>query len=190
MLVIWCLSTVSGRRFNFAVIIGGLLLALIPVQGLSLSDLILSLNPVFSVGSIVLLFHVLWKRATGATLLSEKDVLYFAAWNVIFCICLYSSSLGFVDIDLYPLGYGFSVFFIVTAVITIVLLLLRSPLAYIFILYIAVYDLSLLASNIFFDYIADAVLFIISFIILVRAIMSGCRKKTVSCSTRCCQEEA
>lgn len=189
MMVVWCLSVIAGRRFNLGVVILAVLMALFPFQGLSLSDLILSLNPVFSMGSAALMFHLLWKRFVGRVLLSEKDLIYFAVWNVLLSFCLYASSLGFVDIDLYPLGYRFSVLFVLTAVMTMALFLFRSPLAYIFLLYIAAYDMRLLASENFFDYMTDTVLFIVSIIILIRAMIAGCRKKTVGCDTGCCKAE-
>ena len=187
MLVLWCVSMIAGRRHNLAVIILAGLLALFPFQGLSLSDLILSLNPVFSVGSVALLFHTLWKRFAGHALLSDRNLICFAAWNVFLSALLYVSNLGFMDIDIYPLGYGFSALFILTAVVTITLFVFRSPLAYIFLIYIAVYDLRLLASDNFFDYMTDAVLFVISLVILLKAIISGCREKPVSGDTCCSQ---
>lgn len=138
-----------------------------PLSGLSLADYILSLNPNYSIGSVVLFFILLWRQFGWRPLLSQKDLLWFSIWNVVVSLCLYISYLGFISFDLYPLGYGFSTLFLITASLTIMLFLLHSPLSYIFIAYIAAFNLKLLPSDNFFDYITDGILFLISLGIVI-----------------------
>lgn len=195
MLTVHVVSGIAGfaglRRFtsgagNIAVILLSAVIAVYPFTDLSLSDYILSLNPNFSIGSIAFLFLVLWKRFVGNSLLSDRDAAWFSVWNIAVCLCLYASYLGFIGVDVYPLGYGFSALFVLTAVLTIVLFLFRSPLSYIFISYIIAFDLKVLYSENFFDYIADGVLFFISLGVLIsRAVKAMAAKSTESRACAC-----
>jgi hypothetical protein len=138
-----------------------------PLSGLSLADYILSLNPNYSIGSVALFFVLLWGQFGWRPLLSQKDLLWFSIWNVVVSLCLYISYLGFISFDLYPLGYKFSALFIISALLTAILFLFHNPLSYIFITYIAAFNLKLLSSDNFFDYITDGILFIISLSIVI-----------------------
>lgn len=192
MLTVYVVSGLAGlRRVTFkargiALILLSAVTALYPVAGLSLSDYILSLNPVFSIGSIAFLFLVLWKRFAGAPLLSQRDIVWFSVWNVGLCVCLYASYLGFTGIDVYPLGYGFSPLFVLTAVLTAVLFLFGSPLSYIFISYIIAFDLKVLYSENFFDYMADGVLFFISIGVLISRTIKAMASKSVGSRACAC----
>jgi hypothetical protein len=155
--------------------------ALIPIRGLSLSDLALSANPVFSVGSTALFLALLWKLTTGRRLLLKRDMILFSAWNLALSIPLYSSALGFIGYDLYAPGYGSKGLFVFILAVTVVLAAYRSRLAYIFLAYIAAFDLGLLQSGNFFDYIIDGVLFLASLITLASAaIKPALRKQTAA----------
>ena len=177
MLTILCVSGIAARAGLRRLLSGAgiaaaislsAVVALFPFSsGLSLSGYVLSLNPGFSVGSIALLFTVLWKRFGGAPLLSERDLLLFSAWNAAAGTCLYISYLGFAGPDVYAFGFGFSMLFVLTAVLTILLVLFRSALSYIFISYIIAFDLKVLYSENFFDYMMDGVLFFVSVGILI-----------------------
>jgi hypothetical protein len=155
-----------GRAAPACALALSLPLVLLPVRGLSLADLVLSVNPVFSMGSIALLVTVLWRQAFGRDLIGGRDMLAFAAYNAVLSLCLYISYLGFVPYDIYALGYRFSALFAAVAALTIALLLTGSPLAYVFVSYIAAYNLGLLASANLFDYMTDGVLFLVSLSVL------------------------
>jgi hypothetical protein len=142
-------------------------LSLIPFSGLSLADYLLSLSPSFSIGSIALFTVILWKELGGRPLLSQRDFLLFCLWNIVLSLLLFASTLGFMDTDLYALGYHFSVLFAVICLLTILLAFLRSPLAFIFVAYIAAFDIGLLPSPDFFDYMTDPILFIGSLVAVV-----------------------
>jgi len=138
------------------------LLTFYPFAGLSAANYLLSVNPNFSIGSIALIFVLLWEQLARKPLLSNQHLLEFLAWNVAVSICLFTCYLGFFKYDMYALGYGFSIWFVITAMLTVILFLRRHPLSYIFIAYIVSFDLKLLPSNNFFDYITDGALFFIS----------------------------
>ncbi|UCG77368.1 MAG: hypothetical protein JSV21_07200 [Nitrospirota bacterium] len=149
-----------------AMLIASMVISLVPVGGLSLSQLILSFNPVFSIGSISLLMAILAGRVTGRRLLEDKDLLLLSTWNICLALFLYLSYLNFIDIDLYYMGYGSAIPVTLTSLFTVVLIIFRSPVSWIFISCIAAYDLRLLPSGNFFDYIVDVPLFAASLVIV------------------------
>ncbi len=106
-------------------------------------------------------------------MLSDLDLLLFSTWNIAVSLYLYLSHIGFIGYDLYSYGYDFSPLFVLTAFMTILLLLFKSPISWIFIAYILAYDLRLLHSDNFFDYITDWLLFIVSLAILANYIVKS-----------------
>lgn len=180
--VIFRLSSVSSLRGQLGkalIILISFFIVLVPFHGLSLAEYILSFNPNFSIGSHIFIFILLWGQLSNKPLLRQRELLLFALWNIAVSICLFSSSLGLVSFDLYSSGYGFSLWFVITAVLTITLFLFRNSLYYIFILYILAFDLKLLYSPNFFDYITDAVLFLMSLGTLVFLLIKSIRMKKV-----------
>jgi hypothetical protein len=151
-----------GRAGKAMIVAAAALFSFVPFSGLSFADYLLSLSPSYSIGSMIFLAVVLSNNLLGRPLLRSKDFLLFSLWNVVLSVCLFASVLGFVGPDLYALGYGFSFLFICMALLTIVLVILRHRLGLIFIAYIAAFDLRLLPSSNFFDYMTDGLLFILS----------------------------
>jgi hypothetical protein len=133
-----------------------------PLGGLSLADYLLSLNPNFSIGSLALVVVLLWPKFTGRPLLSDKNLRMFCLWNVVLSLVLFSSYLGVIPYDMYALGYHFSLWFMVIAVITLIAVWFLHPLSVIFIAYIAAFNLKLLPSVNFFDYLTDGFLLLMS----------------------------
>jgi hypothetical protein len=134
----------------------------IPIGGLSLGDYLLSFNPNYSIGSVALVLALLWPKIMDKPLLSQKHLLIFCSWNVGFSLLLFSSSLGLLPYDMYALGYNFSLWFVVVALLTLGSIWLWYPLSFIFLAYIAAFNLHLLPSPNFFDYITDGFLFFLS----------------------------
>lgn len=134
----------------------------VPFTGLSLADLFLSVNPNYSIGSLALVLVLLWPKIVDKPLLSTKHLLIFCSWNVVISLVLFSSTLGLIPVDLYALGYNFSWWFIGMALLTLVAIRLWYPLSFIFLAYIAAFNLKVLPSYNFFDYITDGFLFIMS----------------------------
>ncbi len=137
-------------------------ITLTPLGRLSLADYLLSLNPNFSIGSLALFVVLLWPKFTGQPLLSDKNLWMFCLWNVVLSLVLFSSYLGVMPYDMYALGYHFSLWFIVLAIITLIAVWLWNPLSVIFLAYIAAFNLKLLPSPNFFDYLTDGFLLLMS----------------------------
>ncbi|MDH3568512.1 MAG: hypothetical protein OEM61_14315 [Desulfobacteraceae bacterium] len=176
LIVVWIVSglaRMAGVNASSGIAVKGLLLlfslviALYPVRGLSVSDYILSLNPNFSIGSTALLLIFLSHSLMKKRLILHKDLMIFSGWNILVSLIVFIPALGFTGLDIYALGYGSYVLFVVMALITIFLVYHKSPLSYIFIAYIVAFNLMPLPSENFFDYITDGVLFFISIGILI-----------------------
>jgi uncharacterized membrane protein len=148
-----------------------------PIGGLSLANYILSVNPNFSIGSLALVVVLLWPKIFGKPVLSDINLWMFCLWNVLISLALFSSYLGFIPYDIYAFGYHFSVWFIVIALITFIAVWSWSPLSVIFIAYIAAFDLQLLPSANFFDYITDGFLLLLSLGILLPFLVPAKRLK-------------
>jgi hypothetical protein len=134
----------------------------VPFTGLSLADLFLSINPNYSIGSLALVLVLLWPKILAKPLLSTKHLSIFCAWNVVISLVLFSSTLGLIPYDLYALGYNFSYWFVVMALLTLLAVWSWYPLSLIFLAYIAAFNLKVLPSYNFFDYITDGFLFLMS----------------------------
>jgi len=110
---------------------------------------------------------LLWPKITDKPLLSQKHLLIFCALNVGFSLMLFSSTLGLMPYDMYAQGYQFSPWFVAVGLFTLASIWLWYPLAFIFAAYIAAFNLKLLPSPNFFDYITDGFLFFLSVGVLV-----------------------
>lgn len=152
---------------KFMVIVISIIITMTPFFDLSLADYMLSINYNFSIGSMALIVVLLWPKLFAKPLLSEKFLWIFLLWNTLISLVLFSSYLCLVPYDLYPLGYNFSIFFLIMALLTFVTIWRWYPLAYIFIAYIAAFNLKLLPSPNLFDYITDGFLLLISLGLLV-----------------------
>jgi hypothetical protein len=137
-------------------------ITLTPIGGLSLADYILSLNPNFSIGSLALIVVLLCPKLTSQPLLSNNNLRMFCLWNILISFVLFSSYLGFIPYDIYAYGYHFSLWFIIMALVTILAVWSWNPLSFIFIAYITAFNLQLLPSANFFDYITDGFLLLMS----------------------------
>jgi hypothetical protein len=161
------LAQFQKRWQKLAVLAFSAFITLVPVGGLSLADYLLSLNPSFSMGSLALVVVLLWPKFMGKPLLSDLHLWMFCLWNVAVSLALFSSYLGMLPYDLYALGYSFSFWFIIMALLTLVALWCWHPLSVIFMTYIAAFNLKLLPSPNFFDDITDGFLLFMSLGLLI-----------------------
>ncbi|MGQ9687191.1 MAG: hypothetical protein ACUVXF_00165 [Desulfobaccales bacterium] len=137
-----------------------------PLFDLSLAEYLLSINPNFSIGSLTLIILLLTPYVLNRTILTENNLFFFCLWNVLLSLILFLSCLGLLPFDLYAWGYAFSPWFVVMAAVTLTLVWAAPPLAMIFLVYIFAFDLKLLASGNFFDYLSDGFLFLLSAAVL------------------------
>ena len=181
-------SWINPRQFQkgwqkLVVLVSSAFIALLPVQGLSLADYLLSLNPNFSIGSLALVVALLWPKFIGQPLLSDRHLKIFCLWNVVVSLALFSSYLGLLPYDLYALGYGFSPWFVVMALLTVVAVWCCYPLAIMGIACLAAFNLRLLPSPNLWDCITDGFLLLMSLGLLImpwkrgeRSLNAGRRK--------------
>jgi hypothetical protein len=150
-------------------------ISFVPFTGLSLAEYFLSINPNYSIGSLALVFVLLWPQFVSRSLLSDNQLRIFCLWNVVLSLALFSSYLGLIPYDMYALGYNFSIWFIIMALLTVIIIWRWLPLSFIFIAYIAAFNLRLLPSHNFFDYITDGFLLIMSLGMLASLVISSRR---------------
>jgi hypothetical protein len=160
----WCKLREVWQKL--LVLIVAALITLVPIGGLSPADYILSLNPNFSIGSLALVVVLLWPKFTGKPLLSDKNLWMFCLWNVVLSLFLFSSYLGLIPYDMYAAGYHFSPWFLIMAIVTLIAVWFWNPLSVIFIAHITAFNLKLLPSPNFFDYLTDGFLLLMSLGIL------------------------
>jgi len=161
----WCKPTTPLKKILALALAA--VVTFYPFTGLSVAEYLLSLNPTYSLGSLALMVILLWPHLTGTVLLSDRHLSEFCLWNVVVSFALYLSSLGLLAYDAYALGYNFSIWFLIMAVITIILIWRSHPLSYIFLVYIIGFNLKVLSSNNFFDYLTDGFLLIISLVLII-----------------------
>ena len=177
LIILQAVSTVVGTVYpwtqwckvhKWLFIVTLVVITLIPFfEGLSVADLLLSLNPNYSIGIAILLAVSLVQRFGGISLFSSRNIYHFSLWNTGLGLILYAGSLGFLPYDIYPMGYDFSLLFWIICALTIILVLVESRLKWAFVSYIIAWNLNLLPSPNFFDYMMDLFLFLTSISIVV-----------------------
>lgn len=143
----------TGRLIIAAV---SALVALAPVAGgLSMAQVLLSINPVYSIGSMGGAAVLAWHMIGGRPFITRREATMSAYAVLAFWALLNVSYLGFTGPDIYRMGYGFSVWFAVVAAIAVALLSARSPVAFVLLGALAAYNMRLLGSDNLFDYLVD-----------------------------------
>jgi len=138
-------------------------LTLIKVGSLNIASFILTVSPGFSVVSMGFLAVLVVSELRGKPVMRQTDWIVFLGFNLILGGYLYLSVLGLSPYDAYAVGDSFSWIFISTAIFTIMLIIMKNPIAIFYVLSIAAWDYRMLAhSQNFFDYIMDGPLFIAS----------------------------
>ncbi|HLP44957.1 MAG TPA: hypothetical protein VK469_03375, partial [Candidatus Kapabacteria bacterium] len=94
-------------------------------------------------------------------------------FGIVMGVLLYPMALGLGPYDPYSLGWGFSLLFVVMMVLTICLLVKRNPLGIVLMLCILAYQLRVLESPNFWDYLIDPFFVIRSFWGRVRRMSSN-----------------
>ncbi|MFQ5586721.1 MAG: hypothetical protein ACE5GF_07865 [Thermodesulfobacteriota bacterium] len=176
LFVLWVVLSITGRFYPYAdrpvpvrlaVVAAIAAITIAPLDSLSVSEGLFTLNPTFSIGLTAFLALESLKRLTGIKVLSDRNISLFAVWNLAIGSLLYSSTIGLFPFDIYYMGYGFSHIFWMLGALTIVLILAGNTLQWVFIAYAGAWRLGLLQSPNLFDYIIDPFLFFISLGILI-----------------------
>lgn len=164
------ISGLKGRILFIIMIVSAIILTFLPFGNLSLKDLILSLNPWFSAGSIVFLLYFLFpKREKG--IFQPRMVMLFSLWTFLISTILFLSIYNFTVLDIYSYGYNFFVFGPVLFLLNIILAVSGNPLSLVFNLYILSFISGFLPSQNIFDSITDGLAFIFSAGILLLGLL-------------------
>jgi len=175
------LTGLKSAILRFIVLLLAVPLALVKAGPLSITSVVLAISPGYSVASMGLLAVLIVSELRQKPNMHPGDWTIFFGFNIVLGGYLYLSVIGLAAYDAYPLGYGFSWVFVVTALYTLVLIVMRNPLALAYVIAIAAWDYHLLAhSRNFFDYIIDGPLFVFSVIGLVALVVRRTRASRTS----------
>ena len=144
-----------GRNLMLLVGLLAAAISLVPVRGVSLAGLMLSVNPVFSIGSLAGALMFAMSMAGWKIFLTLTEVAVFTYFGIAFPALLYASYLGLIGPDIYAMGFGFSVWFVFVGAAGTGLLLSGSGLGFIPLAALAAFNLRLLNSDNLFDYLVD-----------------------------------
>ncbi|MFN3739682.1 MAG: exo-alpha-sialidase [Thermodesulfovibrionales bacterium] len=173
------ISGLKGRTPFIITLVSSIILSFLPLGKLSLTDLILSINPWFSVGSIVFLLYFLFPKIkcySATVALSHSRTVALSLWTFLISMFLFLSIYDFVALDIYSYGYNFSVFAPVLFLLNMILAISGNPLSLVFNLYILSFISGLIPSQNIFDAITDGLAFILS----TGFLLSGILKRGIS----------
>jgi hypothetical protein len=137
-------------------------LLLVPVQGMPIAGWVRGLNANFSLPFTGLIAIAVWEGEFRHKLFSKAD--WSAAWafGAVAGLALYPFALGWGRFDPYEWGWQFSPLFAAGAVLTALLLWKRNRFGLLLLLAIAAYNLRLLESANYWDYLLDPVYCLVS----------------------------
>ena len=142
-------------RAQFGLALASAILVLLPVQGLPLGRWLAALNFQPSIPLFGLLANLVWKNSFQKELLSCKTRATACVFGGTIGMLLYPLSLGLGNFDPYSQGWSFSLLFPIAALTTILLLCQQNGFGFLLLLSVIAYDLQLLESNNFLDYLVD-----------------------------------
>ena len=168
---------VSGRRPAMIIVLISAVIVVIPVGGLPSARWMISFNANFSISLTAILLYKAFENAFGVKLLDKNALLTCLVFSLTAGVILYPMALGLGGFDPYQAGWGFSWLFVVVCGITILLLIMKNRFAMILMAAILAYNLCLLESTNFWDYLVDPFLVIVSGIALGRSFLQRLLKK-------------
>jgi len=180
LLVVWLLQVLARRPGNWRWLLGfglvALVLVLLPVRGIPLGRWVAGLNYQPSIPFLGCLAALVWKNSFQTEIFRPEDK--WAGWifGGIVGTVLYPLALGLGNFDPYAWGWTFSALFPVAAVITIVLIWKGNRFGILLFLSVVAYDLHLLESNNFWDYLVDPIYWLLSFWMLANAALKKLRR--------------
>ena len=165
-----CRKTRWFAFLGFALAAVGVVLS--PVGGIPLGRWLAGPNLHPSLPLLAHLVGLVWKAAFGRDLFRPQD--REAAWvfGAVMGTVLYPLALGLGKFDPYSWGWSFSVLFPIIALTTIVLIWRGNRFGFLLILSILAYDLHLLESPNFWDYLVDPIYWLLSLGLLTKRIWS------------------
>jgi len=145
------------------------LIGLIPVGGVSLAGLVLSISPSLSVAGTALWAALAIRRITGSDPLGEEGTKRLALVILLVAAPVYVSFIGGLGPDIYDSGYGFTLWDVLLGVCAAVMFIRGSFLSFVLVACLAAHATGLFGSSNIFDTLVDAPALIASMGTLVMA---------------------
>jgi hypothetical protein len=168
--VMWCLlrvatwSNLRVRGWTLLAVTGaiGIAILLVPIQGLAIARWVAGLNANFSVPLTSMFAVSVCERAFGRLLFTQRE--WSAAWcfGAIGGLALYPMALGLSSFDPYEWGWPFSPLFVVSGLLTAWLLWTRNRFGVVLLLAALAFQLRLLESTNYWDYLLDPIYSLVS----------------------------
>jgi len=151
-------------------------LLLLPIQGIPISEWVRGISADFSIPFTGLLAVAVWEGESRRKLFSMAD--WSAAWafGAIAGLGLYPLALGCGGFDPYGWGWSFSPLFVISAVLTAVLLWKQNRFGLLLLLAVVAYHLHLLESSNYWDYLLDPVYCLVSIAALGWQLLARARR--------------
>jgi hypothetical protein len=175
-----CLQQLAGwRGFTLR---GGLLLSsagvalavlLIPIEGISIARWIAGINANFSIPLTAILTVAVCERVFARPVFAQVD--WTACWSfgAIGGLALYPLALGLSSFDPYEWGWHFSPLFVIIAALTVWLIWKQNRFGFLLLLAATAFHLRLLESTNYWDYLLDPFYGCVSFVVLIRRLLSA-----------------
>jgi hypothetical protein len=160
-----------GRLLALGLVAAGVLA--VPAGGISVAGWLRGVNVNFSIPLVGLVAVAIWEAEFDGKLLARGD--WAAGWlfGAVAGICLYPLALGwgplepYLWFDPYVWGWSFSPLFVASAAVTVGLLWKQNGFGVLLLLAILAYDLRLLESTNYWDYLVDPVYCLTSIVAIV-----------------------
>lgn len=181
--LVWCLQRVARRivpplrGWTLLAVTGAIaaVVLLVPVQGLVVARWVAGLNANFSIPLTVMVAVIVWERVFERSLLSERE--WATAWSfgAIGGLALYPMALGLGSFDPYEWGWPFSPLFVAIGALTVVLVWTQNRFGFLLVLAAVAFQLRLLESTNYWDYLLDPVYSLVSIVWLASGFVTSMR---------------
>ncbi|MCP4221261.1 MAG: hypothetical protein GY765_41930 [bacterium] len=158
----------GGRLRTFVIAAASAIVLLVPIKGIPTARYLIALNADFSIPLTVILFDGVLRHAFHVRILNAKSIGTSRIFGVVAGLLLYPAALGLGSLDPFSAVRVYNLLFIVTAGLTIFLLLKKNRFGIVLIACIAAYHLHLLESPNFWNYLVDPFYFIAALVGLLR----------------------
>src|SRR5437016_5085567 len=177
LLICWLLQVIAFRliqgtrmsRTRLVLPLISAVITLLPIKGIPLARWIAGLNLQPSIPLLGLLASLVWKNCFQTEPWPAPARTTSWLFGTVAGALLYPLSLGLGNFDPYEWGWNFSPLFIIIALTTVLLIWKQNQFGFLLFLSILAYDLHLLESPNFWDYLVDPFYWLLSLIMLTKA---------------------
>ncbi len=137
---------------------------LIPIQGATVGRWTASVVASVSIPLAGLTALTVWGRAFGAQPLTPRERGTAWTFGAVAGLCLYPAALGAGSLDPYEWGWYFSPLFVASGLLTVWLIWRMNRFGLLLVLAVAAFQLQILESSNYWDYLVDPIYFAASLI--------------------------